>query len=576
MYNCSHYDNKRLQCLNQSPDDIKTARFKITNMDNGRYILPTTDPGQASKQDPTTKKQAVPKMQALVLWGYCLLLSTLFLLIATKSSPLYPLNDWTDPNTFFTMGKGMMNGAVPYRDLFEHKGPLLFLIHGFAYLISSNSFLGVYMFEVIAFTIFLFFSHKTLTLFVNKDYSIITLPFIATAILNLRSFAHGDTAEEFTLPFMMISLYYLIKYFKEIYPEPIPHAWLLVNGILAGCILWIKFTFLGFWIGWTLAIGICLLVSKQYLHALKASLSFLSGMLLATLPWVVYFGVNHALSDWFHTYFTINLTTYAEGLSIREIIRTALLSFRQHLSLNPITGSILSLGTILFLTNDKFIKRRLHRLGLLACASFLGLGVYGGGKDYIYYFLIFSPFVILGFIILSQFYADAYGKIKSKFLLSLLIILSIAGSFAYTLRFNRNVYMLDWQKADMVQYKFAAVINQSDDPTLLNYGFQDGGFYTISGIIPNIKYFQKYNFTYGEFPINMDEQNRYIEEQLVEFVVIRMTETETKENLTIPYLFENYELIETETQVFGETEFIYLLFKRLDSSSLSLNLKLLV
>ena len=83
-----------------------------------------------------------------IIGGYCLFLSILFLLICTKSSPLYPFNDWVDSNAFFTMGKGMINGKVLYRDLFEQKGPLLYFIHGLSYLISNKTFLGVFIFEV--------------------------------------------------------------------------------------------------------------------------------------------------------------------------------------------------------------------------------------------------------------------------------------------------------------------------------------------------------------------------------------------------------------------------------------------
>ena len=48
-----------------------------------------------------------------------------------------------DGNAFFTMGKGMFNGKVPYKDLFEQKGPLLYLIYGIGYLISHDTLLGV-------------------------------------------------------------------------------------------------------------------------------------------------------------------------------------------------------------------------------------------------------------------------------------------------------------------------------------------------------------------------------------------------------------------------------------------------
>ena len=39
--------------------------------------------------------------------------------ICSKSSPIYPLNDWVDSNCFMTVGKSMLRGVVPYRDLYE-------------------------------------------------------------------------------------------------------------------------------------------------------------------------------------------------------------------------------------------------------------------------------------------------------------------------------------------------------------------------------------------------------------------------------------------------------------------------
>ncbi|MFR8175686.1 MAG: hypothetical protein ACLVB5_00440 [Christensenellales bacterium] len=60
-------------------------------------------------------KRAFPALLAL-------LCATLALLIATSSSPLYAANFWTDTNIYFTIGRGMTRGLMPYRDLFDHKG----------------------------------------------------------------------------------------------------------------------------------------------------------------------------------------------------------------------------------------------------------------------------------------------------------------------------------------------------------------------------------------------------------------------------------------------------------------------
>ena len=76
---------------------------------------------------------------------YSFLLSLLFLAFCTKSSFLYPYNDWYDANNFLTMGKGIVHGLIPYRDLYEQKGILLYFLHSVCYLIPGPHSL-VYIF----------------------------------------------------------------------------------------------------------------------------------------------------------------------------------------------------------------------------------------------------------------------------------------------------------------------------------------------------------------------------------------------------------------------------------------------
>lgn len=61
-----------------------------------------------------------------------------------KSSFQYPLNDWGDTNCFFTLGRGIKHGIIPYLDLYEQKGPLLYFQFYLAALMSETSFIGVF------------------------------------------------------------------------------------------------------------------------------------------------------------------------------------------------------------------------------------------------------------------------------------------------------------------------------------------------------------------------------------------------------------------------------------------------
>ena len=70
----------------------------------------------------------------------CAALAALMLLFASQCSPLYPINLWDDANCLLTVGRVMRRGGVLYRDIYEQKGPLLYLIHALAACISDTSF----------------------------------------------------------------------------------------------------------------------------------------------------------------------------------------------------------------------------------------------------------------------------------------------------------------------------------------------------------------------------------------------------------------------------------------------------
>ena len=124
--------------------------------------------------------------KAIKPYCFCLFISILFLGICSKNSPLYLINDWFDANAFFTVGKSMMKGIVPYKSLFEQKGPLLYFIYGIGSLISYDSFVGVFIFEVIFFSVFLFYVYKTSKIFVKETnvYFFIILAAIFKGIQN--------------------------------------------------------------------------------------------------------------------------------------------------------------------------------------------------------------------------------------------------------------------------------------------------------------------------------------------------------------------------------------------------------
>ena len=134
------------------------------------------------------------KSWRLFAWALLVAFSALFLL--SKSSPAYPVNDWSDANIYLTIGRGMTRGQVVYRDLYDHKGPLLYALHALCALLSFDSFLGVYVMEGLLLAVFLFCAGGLMQTFGLKRSVAALLPVLAVLICSSFSFAEGASAEE--------------------------------------------------------------------------------------------------------------------------------------------------------------------------------------------------------------------------------------------------------------------------------------------------------------------------------------------------------------------------------------------
>ncbi len=458
----------------------------------------------------------------LVQFGFSVFIAILFLAVATKSSPLYPFNDWVDANAIFTVGKSMMKDKVLYRDIFEQKGPLLYFIHGIGSLISERTFFGIYLMEVLSFTFFLVYCHKILVFYVNKKLGFLGIAILAFLVLYLTNFTHGDSAEEYCLPLLAASMFYILDYFKNGYPNKIPVNILLINGLLAGCVLWIKYSMLGYWFGWMFCVFFATILIKEYWFALKACLVFLLGMVLSGIPWFLYFFYHGAISDFIEVYFVTNLKYYASSGNLFEnlVVASGKIIIVDFID-NPIFALFLVSGLVSLLFFRIVEQKWLIKLVIFIPFIFLFLSVYGGGVRHVYYFQILTPFVIFGIIFFLKQFRSNFEEIHFRKRFNWVVLSLVTFLFVLMFTTHHNSYLMKKNKEDLFQFKFAKRINSKSNPTLLNYGFLDAGVHTAADVEPSVRYFMRHNFQYSIYPFDVDEQNRYVKTQLTDFVVAR-------------------------------------------------------
>lgn len=484
----------------------------------------------------------------------CLGLSALFLLICTKSSFLYPLNDWVDVDIYFTIGKGMMRGCVPYVGLYDQKGPTAFLLYGLASLVSGESFIGVYLLETVSFAFFLYAVYKIASLY-EKDGVLLILPVVSAAVLGSLSFSHGGSFEELMMPFFAWSLYDSVRYFKEIYPGRVPLAVIARNAFFAGLMLFGKFTLLAFYIAWMGTIAIAQFAAKEWKRALSASFLFLAVMFAVGIPWVIYFAANGALGDFWYYYFYQNIFGYSYldsplivTMPIAIVWSVGAFSFR-----NPQIALLIALGLFWIIFNKRDGTKTVEKINYWLLAAFLAAGIYCGGQGYRYYGLVLTPFMALGFVPLLRLWnKNAAPKLQKRALKAGLYAALCAAAFACALLTTDNRYMLFTKREETPQYQFAEIIEQTDPQnadSLFCYGFPDSGFYLAAGVIPQYQFFATSNVAMTEM---RTEQARYVNEKIPAFIITRNMELDAA----------GYELIGTAEFPYEEAERSYRLYYR--------------
>ena len=281
-------------------------------------------------------KKAFPALLAL-------LCACLALLVATSSSPLYATNFWTDTNIYFTIGRGMTRGLMPYRDLFDHKGPLLFILYALGAAISDTSFIGVFALEALSLAAAVYAGWRTVRLFGEGRLMLLAMPLLAAATCCCTAFTQGGSAEEFALPALAVGVYLTLAAMTR--AEEKTRGRMLGFGAAAGWVFLIKYTDIGLFAG----LGVCLLAfvwrREGFGRALLAAGRMLLGAALVCAPVAAYLAVNGALGACVEVYFVQNLFDYSGmPMSLTGHVYNALAYLRTQSVINPAVTVLAALG----------------------------------------------------------------------------------------------------------------------------------------------------------------------------------------------------------------------------------------
>ena len=492
----------------------------------------------------------------IFIFGYVFFL----LFVCSHMSPMYYSNEWADVNIYFNIGKAICNGRTLYTEVFDHKGPLIFFIYGLGYLISNDSFIGMFLIQWAAWVVMVYFIYKLSKLYLDPVFAYIVAIIFPLFIIKLMK--AGGSAEEFILVFECVSVYYFVRYFKEKNASFHKPSVMFIHGILCSMVLLIKLNLIVFWCFPLAAIFLNLLLKKEFKNFAFNALAYLAGLLIMAMPIILYLYTNDALQEAYSIYIDLN-RKYAELQTLGETIELIFMRI-VYLYLDPFSLFFMALVGIFYFP----IKHLGHMLGkwaLVLSGISLYVIMFMSPVFQMYYPLVFLVFSLLGLISLFS-YIGRFVEIKHSSVTYLLIISVVVSYLAYSqkdLGNNRIAENAIQLEPGMLTQKIHDVIIKEKDPTLLNISFGLGNsLFTTCNIVPNIRYFMSPNLTYASYPQMRDEQTKYVENKEVKFILMSLplmdidasTKVQKRRKignqnyfLNLPAFQENYTLVLTDT-----------------------------
>jgi len=399
--------------------------------------------------------------EPLFLFLFAVLISTLF----STCSFLYPLNPWDDANVYMTIGNAMLSGRELYVDIFDHKGPVLYLMHEMAAMLSRNSFIGIYLVEILCSFVFMWYSLHTMRLFSSSK---ITLPFtclIGWLVLTSDFFYYGDSVEEFSLPILAHCLYFMLCFARN---RQAPLWWQsLIMGVGLGLIFWSKFNILFFYIGGAAALAFIAWKHQQFKEFRRTIRFVFFGFVLATIPVLAYFAAHGTVEALFDAYFMVNLFQYHGTATNGEpdvwwfpLIKLAIWAA----FLVPI-----------------FLVRARWEVKLLALGTFgvllLSFALLTVQFYYVLLMYVFVPFYIC-------FFRNHVPTLRTYIILGLIAFFSAATNWNIVTLLNGTFPKSVLEMAEIIN------ANESDDSEVLTFSSYDTGIYQHTRHLPpNKNYF---------------------------------------------------------------------------------------
>jgi hypothetical protein len=217
-----------------------------------------------------------------------------------------------DSGVFLYMGWRLLNGDVPYRDIWDHKPPLIYFVDALGIALTPDSLWGIWAIRFLFVFFSLFFIYKLLDHEFGIYAALAGSVILTSGLLTILE--KGNVTEEYALVLQAAALWLFVHAWKRNFPLR-SSFWI---GILGGLAFNFKQTTIGIWVTFGFFLLAIRLIQKK--PVFKDLLALLGGWLLPSIVIVLYLAGQGAFIDFWEQAFLYNFVYIGKHEGIRRLI----------------------------------------------------------------------------------------------------------------------------------------------------------------------------------------------------------------------------------------------------------------
>ena len=296
----------------------------------------------------------------------------------------------TDSAVFVYIGQRMHSGFVPYRDMFDHKGIYLYFLE---FLATSLDDFGIYLLDFCSVFVSTALIYKISRLMCESQSACLdsVLFIFLVSAYPIYKKGGGNLTEYYALPCISWSLYIFIKSLKS---KTVSFCDFFCVGITFTIVLLLRVNMVAQWVFFIPFIFVIFLKNKQNSALLRMILGVVSGVIVATLPAVIYFCATKSAKFFWDSYILFNFKYISQETVGQDNVGRLLVAF-DFFSLFFIPNVLMIVATLKIYKNIGVVANFLAYL-------FTFYFVIISGRSYNHYAIILLPFFALPIAILLE------------------------------------------------------------------------------------------------------------------------------------------------------------------------------